>query len=114
MVFLCILVDDTINEPHEENTGQQEEGTTQPLGLLSKWSSAQTSSKTYSNAPPPGMGKAFVKPSSSITASTALRTVDPREMNSFHRKPSWISGTRRKENVRERNGCSDTRRSVGV
>ena len=84
------------------------------LDSLSEWPSDQTSSKTYSSVPTPGIGKLFVRPSLSMIASRASWTVNRRDRNSLNWKPSWISGTRKNENVKARNGCKDTRRRLGV
>ena len=82
--------------------------------LLSASPSVHTSSKTYSNTPPPGIGRDLVRPSSLIIEIIVSWTVHVRERKTFHRKPSCISGTRRNVRRGERAAWSDTRRRAGV
>ena len=85
-----------------------------PCHSRSLFPSVHTSSNTYSNNPPPGIDNDLTSPSSSTMLSMALRNVVLRATKSFHWKPSCISGTRRNDTVKDREGCRDTRRNVGV
>jgi hypothetical protein len=82
--------------------------------ILSFSPSDQTSSTTYSRFPAPGIGNDFASPSSSIMDVIRSTTVVFREINKLYSYPSCISGTRRKDTIKESEECRDTRRKAGL
>ncbi|CAG8752435.1 4074_t:CDS:2, partial [Acaulospora colombiana] len=71
------------------------------------------SSNTYSTTPPPGPVIIRENPISSITPLITSSTVVPRARNHWNSRSSSASGIRKEESVRQREGCSETKRIDG-